>query len=55
MIERGITMTEIEQAIARGSKFIQQPNKIVSEYGYFSVVYKNVNNTCYVITVKPRW
>ncbi len=55
MIERGITMAEIEKAIQSGSKFIQKPNKIVAEYGYFSVVYRKFGDAHYVITVKPRW
>lgn len=55
MIERGISLKEVETAISAGSKFTQQPNKIVSEYGYFSVVYKKLGDTCYIITVQPRW
>ena len=55
MIERGIRMNEIEKAISSGSKFIQQPDKIVSEYGYFSVVHKKIGAVHYVITVQPRW
>ena len=54
MIERGISQTEVEKAIRVGSKFIQQPNKIVSEYTYFSVVYKKVGDAYYIITVQPR-
>ena len=55
MIDRGITMNEVEKAIKRGTKFIQKPNKIVSEYSYFSVIYKKIGEVYYVITVKPRW
>ena len=55
MIERGIRLAEIETAIKSGSKFIQKPDKIIAEYGYFSVVYKKRNNVQYVITVQPRW
>jgi len=55
MIERGITMKEIENGIKSGSKYMQQPDKIVSEYGYFSVVYKKIGEIHYIITVKPRW
>jgi hypothetical protein len=55
MIERGITMNEVERAIQSGSKFVQEPDKIVAEYGYFSVVYKKVGDIHYVITVQPRW
>jgi len=55
MIERGISMKEIENAIRMGSKFIQKPNKIVAEYTYFSVVYKKIGDAYYIITVQPRW
>ena len=56
MIERGISMDEIEIAIKSGSKFTQKPDKIVSEYSYFSVVYKKLGrDTHYIITVQPRW
>lgn len=55
MIERGITMHEVEKAIASGSKSFQHPNKIVAEYMYFGVVYKKVDDIHYIITVKPRW
>jgi len=54
MIDRGISINEVEKAIDCGSKFTQQPDKFVAEYGYFSVVYKMVGQTCFVITVQPR-
>ncbi len=53
--KRRISMNEIETAITSGSKFIQKPDKIVAEYGYFSVVYKKVSDIYYIITVQPRW
>ena len=55
MIDRGFTMNEVEKAITSGSKFIQKPDKIVAEYGYFSVVYKKSGDVYYIITVQPRW
>jgi len=55
MIERGISEREVEEGIRCGAKRLQQPNKILSEYRYYVVVYKKINNTCFVITVKPRW
>jgi len=55
MIDRGISINEIENAIKSGSKFIQKPDKIVAEYGYFSVVYKKIRDVYYIITVQPRW
>ena len=55
MIERGVSMKEIEKAIQSGSKFMQKPDKVVAEYRYFSVVYKKLNEIYYIITVQPRW
>ncbi len=55
MIERGISVREVENAIRGGSRFVQKPDKIVAEYGYLSVVYKKVGEVHYVITVQPRW
>ena len=54
MIARGITEKEAEEGIQRGSKELQKPNKILSYYKYFCVVYKKINDVYYVITVKPR-
>ncbi len=54
MIERGISREEVETAINKGTKRIQD-DKIVSAYAYFEVVYKKLGNEIYVITVKPRW
>ena len=55
MIARGINEKEVEESIQRGSKELQKPNKILSYYRYFCVVYKKIENAYYVITVKPRW
>ncbi|MBS3149504.1 DUF4258 domain-containing protein [Candidatus Woesearchaeota archaeon] len=54
MIERGISEKEVEEAIQRGSKSLQYPNKILAAYRYFIVVYKKIGNDEYIITVKPR-
>ena len=54
MVARGITEKEVEEGIQRGSKQLQKPNKILSYYRYFCVVYKKIENVNYVITVKPR-
>ena len=54
MIARGVTEKEVEECIQRGSKELQKPNKILSYYQYFCVVYKKIEDTHYVITVKPR-
>lgn len=55
MIERGISVNEVEEGIKRGSKELQKPNKIMYHYKYFTVVTKKVNGDDFVITVKPRW
>ena len=55
MVERGISEREVAEGIAQGAKHLQYPEKIVSEFRYFTVVYKKQDSTCFVITVKPRW
>ena len=55
MIERGITENEVEEGIRYGAKRFQEPNKILSEYRYYVVVYKKIEDVCFVIKVKPRW
>lgn len=54
MIARGITVDEVSKAISSGSKQMQEPDKILSYYRYFCVVYKKIGNDYFVITVKPR-
>ena len=54
MIARGVSEKEVEEGIKRGSKEFQKPNKILSYYKYFCVVYKKIGKNSYVITVKPR-
>ena len=54
MVVRGITENEVAEDIQRGSKELQKPDKILSYYRYFFVVYKKVEDVNYVITVKPR-
>ncbi len=55
MVARGISEKEINDAIKSGSKHMQYPKKIVTDYKYFSVVYKKVEEHLFIITVKPRW
>lgn len=55
MVARGISTNEIKEAVAAGSKHLQHPNKIVSDYKYYSVVYKKIGDDIFIITVKPRW
>ncbi len=55
MVARGITEQEVHDALKSGSKHLQYPNKIVSEYKYFTVIYKKLGSDIFVITVKPRW
>ena len=54
MIARGVSVKDVEEGIKRGSKELQKPNKILSYYKYFCVVYKKLEKDLYVITVKPR-
>ena len=54
MIERGISEKEVEEGIKNGSKELQKPSKILSFYKYYCVVYKKVDDTYCIITVKPR-
>jgi len=54
MIARGISTEDAINAIKSGSKAIQNPDKILSYYRYFCVVYKKFGNDIFVITVKPR-
>ena len=54
MVARGISETDAEEGIKRGSKELQKPGKILSYYKYVCVVYKKIDNNFYVITVKPR-
>jgi len=55
MIERGISVNEVEEAIKRGAKELQKPNKVLHHFRHFTVVTKKVRNDHFVITVKPRW
>ncbi len=55
MVERGISVNEVEMAIRQGSKELQKPDKILYSFRYFTVVTKKVNDDHFVITVKPRW
>jgi len=54
MVARGIDEKEIEEGIKRGGKELQKPDKILSYYKYFCVVYKKIGDDYFVITVKPR-
>ncbi|MEK6876329.1 MAG: DUF4258 domain-containing protein [Nanoarchaeota archaeon] len=54
MVARGVTEKEVQEGIQRGSKELQKPNKILSYYKYFCVVYKKIEGMHFVITVKPR-
>lgn len=54
MVARGIDEQDVEEGIKRGSKELQNPDKILSHYKYFCVVYKKIGDDCFVITIKPR-
>jgi len=55
MILRGVSETEVEEGIKKGSKTLQKPNKIISTFRYYEVVYRKLEDTYFVITVQPRW
>ncbi len=55
IIERRISVNEVEEGVRKGAKELQKPNKILYHYRYFTVVTKKINQDHYVITVKPRW
>lgn len=52
--ERGISIDEIKKTIQQGAKFIQPPDKIVSDFMHVRVVYKKVKDKGFVITVMIR-
>ena len=54
MILRGITQKEAEDGIKMGSKELQKPDKILSYYKYFCVVYKKIKGDIFIITIKLR-
>jgi len=55
MAERGISASEVEEAIKCGSKELQKPNKILYHYRYFIIATKKINYDHFVITVMLRW
>lgn len=55
MVERGIGENEVKEGIERGAKSFQYPNKIVSDYRYYRIVYKKMKDVCFVITVMVKW
>lgn len=54
MVTGGISETEVEEAVKRGSKELQGRKKVLAYYRYFCVVYLKIGDDIYVITVKPR-
>ncbi len=54
MVERGISAREVSDAINKGSKR-KQEDKIVAVHKHLEVVFKKINDDCYVITVMLRW
>jgi len=54
MILRGISEREVDEAIRKGTKRIQD-GKIVASYMYFEVVYMVRRQEIRVITVQFRW
>jgi hypothetical protein len=54
MVERGISSNEIEEAIRKGAKELQIPDKILYRYRYYVVVTKKIADDSFVITVMLR-
>ncbi|MBS3130930.1 DUF4258 domain-containing protein [Candidatus Woesearchaeota archaeon] len=54
MVARGIGEEDVREGIEMGSKELQKPDKILSYYKYFCVVYKKLKGKIFIITVKPR-
>lgn len=52
--ERGVSINEIKEAIQKGSKFLQKPDKVVSLHKHIKVVFKKINKKVFVITVMIR-
>lgn len=52
--ERGISINEIRLTIQNGAKYIQHPNKIVSEWSHIRIVYKKMKDNYFVVTVMLR-
>jgi len=52
--ERGISISEIKRTIQRGAKYLQDKNKIVSNFMHIKVVYKKMYNIYFIITVMIR-
>lgn len=55
MVERGISVNEVEDAIKSGSKELQMPDKILHHYRHFTVVTRKRGEDNIIITIKPRW
>ncbi len=54
MILRGISEHEVEDALRKGTKRIQD-GKVIASYLYFEVVHIVRGNDVWVITVQFRW
>ncbi len=52
--ERGITIAEIESTIQCGAKHLQDMKKMVSDYRYIRIIYKKIEDKCFIITVMLR-
>jgi Domain of unknown function (DUF4258) len=55
MVARGISVELVAEAIKKGSRQLQNPDRVLYSYGYFVVVTRKSGADYFVITVKPRW
>jgi hypothetical protein len=54
MVERGISPSEVSEAIYKGSKR-RKGREIIASYRHIEVVFRMVNREYYVITIMLRW
>ncbi len=54
MIERGISVSEVDEAIRMGVKTLQEDGKILAAHKYYKVAYKKEGEDCIIITVMLR-
>jgi len=52
--ERGVSISEVKEAVQKGAKHLQHDNNIVSIYRHMKVIFKKVEETYFIITVMIR-
>ncbi len=54
MIERGISVNEVDEAIRVGTKVLQDDGKILAAHKYYAVVYRKEGEDYIIVTVMLR-